>query len=262
MQPLIFNINTLADQTEKLIAVYSTVSKEWRAIIERFTFSTLHLTPTRFSDFERIARGSRRALVRQIPLDVVLESYDKEARERHENDEDRLRNNEIFTQKIRRTFEILHSCSDDGSVVHGIILSICAFSIRDISSMPYEEVIHGRKAAKYGGSGDILDRRFEQSYIGFLDQSDAKAGERMESVAKITDLRVDCGWSNRWRYISPVASSIIASNLPHLENMNSWLWDNEKKNAGLRESSRQGMRNLVVARKPRVLDALSALSIY
>jgi hypothetical protein len=246
-QPLEFNINTQTHQPEQPMAVYSTVCREWQTVIERSTFSMLRLNPSKLDDFERIVAGSRRSYVRTIQLDVILESYSVEARTRVENDEDRRRNDEIFTQMMDRTFKILHTWSEDKVAVHGIALSMCAFSWDDIAAKPYQET-QDRRRARALGSRDIHDRRFERSYVGFVDENNDEPGEQLETVSRVTNLKVGCGWGVRYRYISPFASTVIASKLPHLHDLELWLWDNEKKDAVLREGSRQGM-DISVSRK-------------
>ena len=89
-------------QSRDGLSRYATVNRDWQAIIEELTFSTLHLkTAKRLEEFKSLNLDSRRkSCVRRINLRVELESYHVAARARFETDEEHARNNKIFTEAI------------------------------------------------------------------------------------------------------------------------------------------------------------------
>ncbi len=100
------------------LAPCATLDRRWQTIIESCTLSDIRInTPQRMEEFQRLVSVPRRtACVQGIEFVVELESYDEQARARFETDEERQRNNEIFTTTIGALFKILSSCTHDSII--------------------------------------------------------------------------------------------------------------------------------------------------
>jgi hypothetical protein len=223
------------------VAKYAVVSKEWQAGIERHTFSNLRLTPSRLTDFRRIVRGVRKGYVCSIDLDVVLPPYGKAEYGKFENDEDQARNNEIFTRTVQSLFNTLQSWTQDEVKSQGIRLSVKFYSPSDLFRLSRDERRARVQERSLGGPKDILDLRYDQSYLRFIPLK-TEAGEEilLESVYVITELRVEPG---DLRHMWPAACSQIAVKLPRLRSCNAYLWDSENKDLRLRKGARNGKRS-------------------
>ena len=218
------------------VSIYAPVSKAWQTSIEHHTFSRLHLTPARISEFERIVQGSRQKYVRHIDLDVELDPYDEAACRRHESDEDQERNNQVFTQTFQNLFKALNSWPEGQVEDLGITLSVKVYSPTDISRLGQSEARARRR--HIGGPKDILDRRFERSYVRFTSpEKEANESGLLDSVSALTELHIDAG---NLRHVWPASCSTIANKLPRLRSFNASLWDNEKKDLNLRKAARNG----------------------
>ena len=86
--------------TSESVAVYATVSREWRSAVERHSFSTLQLNQNRLVNFAHIVTGLHRCAVRHLRFDIVLDAYSIGMRGRFETQEEQERNNEVFTEAI------------------------------------------------------------------------------------------------------------------------------------------------------------------
>lgn len=227
------NFNPYKIQEPARVAQYATVSRDWQMIVERHTFSTLHLTtPQRLTEFEQIVaqNARRRSYVRNVNLLVQLESYDVEARAKFETAEEHRRNNEIFTRTIQSLFKILQSWPEDQTGIH---LSIKAQSPSD--AVPGKEGQRRMKEARKNRAKDLLERRFEKCYLQFSEES----LDGLPAVGAVTTLSVDAGYRFQ-RLISPASCAIIASKLPRLQNASLVLLDNEKRDLALRKRNRNG----------------------
>ncbi|KAH7409547.1 hypothetical protein BKA64DRAFT_665211, partial [Cadophora sp. MPI-SDFR-AT-0126] len=219
------------------IARYATVSKEWQKSVERQTYSTLHLTPTRIEEFGRIVHENRRQYVHHINLDIVLNAYDEVACGRYESDEDQERNNQVFTETFQELFKIIGSWEDSHIADVGVSLSVKVYSPSDISALGQMEARARRR--KIGGPKDILDRRFHKSYLKFIFD---EAGEThlLDVVPAFKEIAIEGGIS---RHIWPASCSFIASKTPRLRSLRLGLWDNEKKDIELRKRARDEFAN-------------------
>lgn len=149
----------------KGLSRYATVNRDWQAIIEELTFSTLHLkTAKRLEEFKSLNLDSRRkSCVRGIDLRVELESYDVAARARFETDEEHARNNKIFTEAITSALQILASWPNNE---RRIALSIEAWSPSDWGAIADRKAnIQRRREARFDRTSDLLHRRFERAYL-------------------------------------------------------------------------------------------------
>lgn len=227
------------------VSTYATVSREWHDQIERHTFSTLLLTPARLSEFRRIMqrRSCRRANVRVIKLDIVLDPYDAEANGKYETSEEQQRNNEVFTQSLQAFFGILSSWSDDGVAGQGILLFLRAYSPGDVSHVGRDEGLARRRRVKSRAKGpkDLLDRRFAKSYLRLI-ALDVETKDQdplsLPVVSAITQICIIGEEPNR--NIWPASGSAIAASLPRLRYVEANFCDCEKKDLELRKRARAG----------------------
>ncbi|KAJ5200092.1 hypothetical protein N7472_005296 [Penicillium cf. griseofulvum] len=182
------------------LALYATVNRDWQAIIERRTLSRIKINiAKRLAEFNQLPWdqtlwSQRRCHVRKIDLIVELESYDGEARTRYENEEEMQRNSNIFTISIQSLFNTLSEWPDNEA---GVTLSIIARSPGDIKTRKWEPRIL---------ANDIWDIRHERSYLQF---NEGAVGHRK---------------------LEPASTSLIASKLPRLYNLELVLDDNCKWN--------------------------------
>jgi hypothetical protein len=221
-------ISFLPDQ----LAPYSTISKGWQVIVERRTFSTLHLNPTRLEDFTRIVAGQSRQrcpLVRCLQLEASLPEYSIEARTELESDEIRSQNNQAFSSTIRAFFNALSSWPEE-----------CTLSVTIYSRSPsdWTGAPDPGKRFSWGESfpdKDYLERRYEQSYLSLSVPMD-----ELPFINAITHLYI----RGTGRNFKPAVVSQVASRLPRLCSVEAELTDNEKRDSVLRDSVRTG--NLIL----------------
>lgn len=212
---------------------YATVSRDWQAIIEERTFSTLHLTTAkRLEEFKSLNLDPRRkSCVRRIDLRVELESYGVAARARFETDEEHARNNKIFTEAITSVLRVLQSWPNDGP---GIALSIAAWSPSDWGAIADRKANRQRrKEARFDRTSDLLNRRFERAYLRW----NGSLGTL--SIPIIREIHVN-GLSTG-RLIQPASCALIASNLPNLRYIHLSLNDECKRDKPLRRSNRNSV---------------------
>lgn len=221
-------------RAQSYLSQYATVDRVWQEIIEKRTFSTLCLgTAKRLDEFRRLNLDSRRkTYIRKIDLIVELELYDVDARSRFETDEEHQRNNRLFTQAIQSLLQVLASWPNNP---RGIKLFITAQSPSDIGAIPDQRERRIRKkAARFDRTEDLLNRRFETSYLQ-LDES-----FKSLSVPIISSLNVD-GLSCNGRVIQPASCARLASNLACLRSVTLALSDDCKQDKPLRKRNRNGM---------------------
>jgi hypothetical protein len=133
---------TSQDAPESL-AVYATISQEWRRAVKRRTFSKLHLTSSRLADSACIVTGPRRRLVRCIKFDIVLDAYGNEACSEYETPEEQKKNNSDFTEAVNALFSHLSTWPEEQVSKSGIELSIMAYSPSDLFRLPDGRVVAG-----------------------------------------------------------------------------------------------------------------------
>jgi hypothetical protein len=213
------------------LAPYATVDRRWQVIIERHTFSDICIKTTkRLEEFQRLVSTThRRASIRRIALLVELESYDEKARPRFETDEERQRNNKIFTTTISTLFRTLSGWSD----IAGIHLNIKAQSPSDYLASKGE--IKQRVRAARSRVNDLLSQRYERSYLEF---SRTTTDSECPPVSAIASLSIQ-GLAKD-RLIEPASSVLIASKLPRLNRVRLFMKDECKRDEQLRQRLRNG----------------------
>jgi hypothetical protein len=227
------------------LAGYATISHAWKPVIEAFTFREVHIdSAKRLHQLNDIVTYNRRKAIRKIVFTALLPEYGSEVYGLIENDEDRKRNNAVFTQAFRSLFEALRLWQNDAEGdgkgrcrEGGITLIIRAFSKSDVGDM--EDASEKQKRIYYSGEDDIGATRFETSYL-HLD------GEVPE-VGVISELEVY--GRNDWvsddltcdpRPISGEAVACLMGCLTRLRRAHVQLSDEESRDTILREREREG----------------------
>jgi hypothetical protein len=236
------NINSFL---EPPLARYATISPSWKPLIEAFTFRELHIdSAKRLHQLNDIVTYNRRKAIRKIVFTALLPGYGSEVYGLIENDEDRKRNNAVFTQAFRSLFQILRLWQDDAEGdgkgtcrTGGITLIIRAFSKSDAGNM--EDASEKQKRIYYSGDEDIGATRFETSYL-HLDGEVPEVGvlSELESYGRndwvSDDLTCDP------RPISGEAVACLMACLTRLKRAHIQLSDEESRDTTLRERERQG----------------------
>jgi hypothetical protein len=227
------------------LAQYATISHSWKPVIEAFTFRELHIdSAKRLHQLNDIVTYNRRKAIRKIILTALLPEYGSEVYGSIENEEDRKRNNAVFTQAFRNLFQTLRFWQYDavgdgkGSCRSGgITLIIRAFSKSDAGNMA--DATEKKRRVYYSGDEDIGATRFEASYL-HLD------GELPE-VGVVSELEVY--GRNDWvsddltcdpRPISGEAVARLMGCLTRLKRAHIQLSDEESRDMALREREREG----------------------
>ncbi|KAJ5130292.1 uncharacterized protein N7515_006331 [Penicillium bovifimosum] len=233
------------------LAQYATINRNWQAIIERRTFSTINInTNKRLAEFtqfpwDQLSWSQRRSHIRKINLIVELESFDAEARVRYETEEENQRNSKVFTASIQSLFNTL---SEWPVTEAGISLLIRAESPSDLRvHLRVHLRIHGREIKKHPGWDlefeHLWAKRLERSYLQFNEEA---VGAQCRAVPIITSLDIlgadEVGWEQiGYRKIEPASSCLIASKLPRLHDLRLELNDIGKWDPQARERRRNGM---------------------
>jgi hypothetical protein len=227
------------------LAGYATISPSWKPVIEAYTFRDLYIdSADRLTQLNDIVTYDRRGAVRRIIFTALLPEYSSEVYGSIENDEDRKRNNAVFTQAFRSLFRTLRfwqgNAEGDGKGrcrIGGITLIIRAFSKSDAGNM--DDATEKHKRIYYSGDEDIGATRFETSYL-HLD------GE-MPEVGVVSELEVY--GRNDWvsddltcdpRPISGEAVACLMACLTRLRRAHVQLSDEESRDMALREREREG----------------------
>ncbi|KAH6655549.1 hypothetical protein BKA67DRAFT_657481 [Truncatella angustata] len=215
------------------IAHFATVSKLWQRYVERLTFKNLFLSTVRLSTASRIITSQRLEYVRSIDLEVILETYDDEATCRVENEAEKARNNEQFTCTVIALFALLRELDmPKFNSLHDRVLRLRAYSPSD----PWrrDDWPSIRKTRVNGLTDNILEARFDQSYLEFIEPLDSSINTF--SIFEVPD---PVGRNLTYRRISPSACCSIAAKLGKLNKIIWHLSDNEKKDIALRKTLRQ-----------------------
>lgn len=237
------------------IASYATVSRAWQAEVEQQTFRRLYLKPDRVSHAltqEDVLSPARVGYIRSIHLDVLLASYDDAARQRVESDEDKRRNNETFSIAVRRMFRLLgrlyedprELLSGDRQNARQLTLILTAQSPSDPS--PGNAFAYRRQRTRRGLEKDLLELRYQSSYLELLaDPDDNGGGGTVLPHANLPFTTFIVHSMPPKRFFSPAACCHLAARMPRLKQVNWQLWDNEKKDIGLRRRMRDELARAI-----------------
>ncbi|KAF4772554.1 hypothetical protein HAV15_012176 [Penicillium sp. str.  len=225
------------------LAKYATISRDWQAIIESKTFSSLKInTPKRLAEFNELSWDRRRSYVRKVDLIIQLESYydDDDAFTRYENEGEMQRNNKIFTTSIHSLFITLAKWPAKEEAEFS--LSIEARSPDDLlGQTPEAKREREKRIEESYPSNDFQDKRFERSYLQFNEEV---VGVKCPAVPTITSLEI-MGAINR-RKIEPASCSFIVSKFPRLYRLVLYLNDSCKWDPELRKRHRNDFADSIL----------------
>lgn len=108
---------------------YVTVSRRWQRTIEPWYFKAFRIKNSdlpAFASLFRTSQGHRKALVKEIYLDVVLDEYDGEECQQHSQT-----NNQVFSAAVFELFQLLELFNEDCNVQDRGGLHL---NLRDVSS--------------------------------------------------------------------------------------------------------------------------------
>lgn len=232
--------------------------------MEQQTFGRLYLTPDRVSHalaYEGLLNPARVSYIRSIHLDVLLASYDDAARQRVESDEDKRRNNETFSITIRRMLRLLGRLYDnpreplsvDSRDAGQLTLILTAQSPSD--PRPGDDFVHRRQRTRKGLAKDLLDLRYQSSYLELSPEPDDDGGGTATPHVNLpfTTTFIVHGMAPK-RFFSPAACCHLATRMPCLKQVKWQLWDNEKKDIGLRRRMRDELARAIPELPPSIED--------
>jgi hypothetical protein len=259
------------------LAPYATVSRRWQECVEARTFAQVTLTSARLASplaAQALTPDRVRRFVRSVQVDVLLPPYGEEARARREDEEDRARNDEVFTDVVRRVFRSLAGATADvhGGISHGdqaggggggleadgggrrqprqragvvdagyrpkIRLSMEARCVSD------REDLHARKRRWHVSlvrTHDIFEARYESSYLDLRPAAGKSVQDEVAALPElhcIQEFHVVATAGPSIRQITPRTVCLLASRMPGLESVHWELSDNEKRDVALRKRLR------------------------
>jgi hypothetical protein len=194
------------------LAPFASVCREWQQVVEKTTFSEVHLSLDRMDDFERYVTGTRRRRLRSIRLQVKLPAYDSDPCTNRETWDDKMANNGIFTLTFKRLFGSLSHWSDDIVAPGGIKLEMCTSSPSDLRNAPFD-VWQKRR----WNANDIGEKRFAESVLDFVGNSEVERVVGIfDRVFAITSFKTSV--IDR-RAIMPAAYAEIVAALPRVKDV-------------------------------------------
>lgn len=214
--------------------------------MEQQTFGRLYLTPDRVSHAlaqEGLLCPARVGYIRSIHLDVLLASYDDAARQRVESDEDKRRNNETFSITIRRMLRLLGRLYETpresfyGDRQHAGQLTLILTAQSPSDPRPGNDFAYRRQRTRRGLDKDLLELRYQSSYLELLPDPYDDGGTVIPHVNLPFTTFIVHGMPPK-RFFSPAACCHLAARMPCLKQVKWQLWDNEKKDIGLRRRMR------------------------
>jgi hypothetical protein len=243
------------------LAPYATVSRGWQQCVEARTFASVMLTPARLASplaAQALTPGRVRRFVRSVLVDVLLPPYGEEARARREDEDDRARNDAVFTEVVRGVFALLAGAKADLDVGHGagdegqqqrqqsagyrpkIGLFLQARCVSD--GEDWEARMRRRGASPFPYN-DLFRARYESSYLDLRPAAGRSVEDEVAALPELHCIQVFFVRPIRgpWPYRSfaPRAACLLASRMPGLERVDWEFSDNEKRDAALRKKLRE-----------------------
>ena len=249
--------NSSDDIKPLALAPYATVSREWQQHVEFMTFAHINLNPARLASplaAQALTPDRIRRFVRSIGINVLLPPYDEQARERLEDEAARAKNDGVFTEVVRRVFELLaggqggqqqqqqkQRAGVDTDYRPRIQLSLTVCCVSDA------EDIEARKLERDLGRGsDMLEGRYESSYLDLKPAAGKSVEEEAEALPELYCIKGFRVHSTLHfgrldftrRYFAPRAFCLMASRMQGLESIHWILYDNERRDIALRKKLR------------------------
>lgn len=262
------------DGRDNSLLQYTTVSRRWQQNIEAKTFAHVTLTPARLASpftAQALTPNRVRRFVRCIEARLLLPPYNKEARGRREDANERREADALFTSFIRQMFALLapspgvpstEVCGEgDGrqgqqpqqpkgvNTMTGyrpkIRLSLTARCASDT-----EDIMERQFATYRGASGDLFEARYESSYVDLLPaagRSVQDEAEALPELACVSEVHAQGFSGPRSRAFAPRALCLIASRMSGLKAVDWGLCDKEKRDIALRTTLRTGRTNITIS---------------
>lgn len=217
------------------LASYTTICAGFRDAIEAETFSDLSITSDElqmlYEFMER--RQQRRAILGFLRLSVVLPTYSDQACGWYERKPDQDRNDESFTESMRKLFRVLSKC-DRMTKASPIDVSLeRIYSPMDPPHRSREKRKADQFAYELGQRRDLFEHRYEHSYIHLLAAQDLPEIRRVRSLAILK--------SGGSRNLDSAIGLMLGRLLPNLESINLYFNDEERKYARRRHLLRKGL---------------------
>lgn len=223
----------------------ATVSKSWQLAVERCTFRTIHLKSTELDRFRDIfVFGHRRAALAVLNYYIILPTYSVHQCAKFETKKDKRLNNEALMEGLRRVFSLLHSwqgqelTAQDNTLpafkeTRSITFKLNAYSPIDVGWREDVYIQEQRyQSTSLGGRPDLLEHRYEHSYLRALEVAELPELLRVTSFHAV-ELCHD-------RRIEGSSLANIAEKLPNLEEIVWAVNDDEKRYPGIRRQHRHG----------------------
>lgn len=261
------------DSHSRSLAQYAAVSRSWQAHIEAKTFAHITLTPARLASplaAQALSPTRVHRFVRSVKVDVLLPPYSEDARTRREDREEKLTNDRVFTDVIRKVFALLSSPfpaaqqtmgnlgDDDASnaqqLEQGVsptayrpkiklsMTAVCVSDTEDLDQRRYGQRVNAIS------TGDIFEARYESSYLDLSPTAGKTVRDEAEGLPEllcVSEFDVQATQAPGRRLFAPRVLCLVASRMPCLRSVNWELCDNEKRDVALRKSLRAGKRIIV-----------------
>lgn len=245
---------------------YAAVSRSWQERIEAKTFADITFTPARVASplaAQALSPSRVHRFVRSVKVEVLLPPYSEDARTRREDDEEKLANDSVFTEIIRKVFGLLSSPfpaveqpmvnlgGDDAANTRqqGVSPTVyrpkikLSLSARCVSDTEDLEGRRYRKTVNAISTGDIFEARYESSYLDLSPEAGKTVRDEMEALPellRVSEFDVQATQATGHRLFAPRVLCLVASRMPGLRSVEWELCDNEKRDLALRKGLRAG----------------------
>jgi hypothetical protein len=239
-------ISALSNADGTGLAQYACVSRLFQRNIESLTFKSISVESEDLESesdcFATIFDSNQRRLqiLKRLEIRVILPDYDEEYYGRFEREQDFVRNSEVFSEAIRKTFKILHSWKpEDTGTEHqekessscmpasDLSLSLVAYSPSDAHHASpcnlYERRRHLFALHKFEYN-DVFERRYRNSFLRIFDW------DRIPVAHIITNFQAH-SWPARCghRLIEGKSLTRLVYKMPSLSRISWRISDNEKR---------------------------------
>ena len=201
------------------LASYTTICAGFRDAIEAETFSDLSVTSDELETLDGLMehRPQRRAILGFLRLSVVLPTYSDQACGWYERKPDQDRNDESFTESMRKLFRVLSKC-DRITKARPIDLSLERIhSPMDPPHRGQEKRKADQSAYELGQRRDLFEHRYEHSYVSLLAEHDLLEIRRVRSLAILK--------SGGSRNLDSAIGPMLGRLFPNLESINLYFND-------------------------------------
>lgn len=123
------------------LSSYASVSKEWQALVERYTFHGLYLTRGRLEDAKRIVNHYRSRQIRTLYFEVLTLGGYEAVGLQTETQSEQLRNSITYTLDLHSLFHYLSTWDSNDVFAGGLNLALSAKSrntIDPILNIPHQ----------------------------------------------------------------------------------------------------------------------------